>query len=124
MGRVVARMSTGPIEFIGEESRDEMPNTEYGGTHGLISPEFVDGREAHTVLSAGEVARIQVRYGMRPLVPGHQSTGTVPDGELVRDPRTGRVVDDAASADVTGKPGSGLLSGMGDDVRSEDSDEV
>jgi len=117
------QMSTGPIEFIGEESRDEMPNTEYGGTHGLIQPEFVDGVGAHTELSGAEAARIMVRAGNVPTPLGWQRSGEDWTEGVVRDPRTGRIIDDGSSEDVTGKPGSKTsLSKMADDSRKEDSD--
>lgn len=96
-------MSSGPIEFLGEEHRSDMPDTEYGGHEGLIQPEFTNGQEAHTELSASEVARIMVRYGNQPLPPGTRSTGEL--DEPMVDPATGRVIDEAVSEDVTGTGG-------------------
>lgn len=118
-------MSTGPIEFLGEESRDEMPNTEYGGTHGLIQPEFVDGVGAHTELSASETARIMVRAGSLPTPVGWQRSGEDFTGGQTVDPRTGRLIDEGASEDVTGKPGSKVgMSDMSKDLLGDASDEV
>jgi hypothetical protein len=96
-------MSNGPIEFIGETSKDTMPDTEYGGRHGLIQPEFVDNGEAHSELTESEKSRIIARYGRKPLPVGTQTTGEL--DEPITDPATGRELDPADLQDVTGEGG-------------------
>lgn len=104
-------MTTGPIDF-GEEQPHEQLFTEYGGTGGLIQPEFVDGKEAHTELTPGEKHGVAIRHGLVPLNSHEAWTGEA-DDERILDPHTGRVVDpvdlEDASGGSDGKPLSSAL---------------
>lgn len=85
MGPTVDRMSSGPIEFLGETGDQSMPPSEYGGDSGLIQP---DPHEP----TASEVRGMVARAAMRPLPPVEQRTGEALGEPVVTDPHTGRVV--------------------------------
>lgn len=84
-------MSSGPIEFLGEESRDDMPHSEYGGGAGLVQTD-PEGERRQT---AGESLGMMARAGRRVLSPREAWTGEA-DGEdgVVVDPHTGLAVDE------------------------------
>ncbi len=71
-------MTSGPIEFLGEQPEHYTPPSEYGGDDGLIQP------PPHP-MSASEASQALTRAAM--------ANGTDPFGDdIVVDPATGRVV--------------------------------
>lgn len=105
-GKVVL-VSSGPIEFLGEQEPHDSGVSEFGGHAGLIQPEKVGGGEdAHVDLEAFEVAGIQTRAAGVPLDPREQITGESSHGEEVVDPVTGRILEPDASEDVSDDGGT------------------
>jgi hypothetical protein len=111
----VVPVSSGPIEFLGEEPGHEVAATEFTGSDGLIQPSprevglkaRVDGMEIGHELTASEVSAVSGRAARVPLNYREAGTGESDTGDLVVDPLTGRVFteeDQKTSKDVTGKP--------------------
>jgi hypothetical protein len=115
-------MSNGPIEFLGEEFREVLPATEYGGIEGLIQGDSgllsaADGMPIRHDLTAGEIRGIMTRAAGVPVDINDRNQKEM-EALLsleVRDPHTGRALDpDDKNKDVTGKSGreQGLADGM------------
>jgi hypothetical protein len=94
-------MTTGPIEFLGEQAVDKIGDTEYGGAPGLIQPE-VDplGGEGHH-MTASETSSAMKRASAVPLSEAVARSGETTDQDVI-DPHTGRQVLDEDNKDVSG----------------------
>lgn len=116
----------GPIEFLNEDPRDTMPDSEIGGADGLIQPLRPEVLSGDPLASGGHVldgkagsreaisdaAGVMRRAGMRPLSssegwtgaedPAWKAVGAKEGGaDAVVDPRTGRAI----GSDVNGAGG-------------------
>lgn len=112
-------VSTGPIEWMGEEPGHEVPATEMSGADGLIQPNAAEvglrdaeGMEIGHVVDASEARGIATRASHVALSLREQRTGE-PDDERVIDPHTGRELEAEVFEDVTGKPGREVALGEG-----------
>lgn len=93
-------MTTGPIDFGDEPVRATGYSTPYGGVDGLIQPETIAGKDAHSELTEQEKRDIAARRGSVPLTPLEGVTGVIAD-EAIIDPVTGRELDKSELMDVT-----------------------
>lgn len=111
-------MSTGPIEFIREPSRDDKGPTEYGGVAGLVQPEVVAGMPGH-IPTASEVRGMLVRAQPASVeteqeIPGKDGVPIVRVGVQVDpagnpiDPATGRVLNMSELGVEDAGPGGGI----------------
>lgn len=118
-------MSSGPIEWLGEEPGHEVPSTEMGGGDGLIqnfppSGELVaaDGMPIRHDLTASEIRGVMARKASVPVDVSARNEDAVraaEDDAGVVDPHTLRVLEDEdINRDVTGQAGRehGLGEGM------------
>lgn len=107
----VFAMTNGPIEYLGETFVDEKPDSEYGGSGGLLQPDNVgealsDGMKIGHELTPSERAGVMARRANVGLSSREAWTGESDYGEEIVDPATGRALtDEEVGLDVTGKPG-------------------
>jgi hypothetical protein len=93
-------VTTGPIDFGDEPVNATGYGTEFGGVDGLIQPERIAGKDAHSELTEQEKRDIAARRGMHALTPTEGWTGVVTDPAII-DPMTGRELDKSELMDVT-----------------------
>jgi hypothetical protein len=112
-------MTSGPIEWMGEEPGHEVAATEMSGADGLIQPspaevglKAADGMDIGHELDQSEVRGVMTRASHVELTLREQRTG-IPDDEAVIDPHTGREVTPDLVKDVTGKPARDVALGEG-----------
>lgn len=92
-------MTNGPIDFGDTPVHETGYATEFGGVDGLIQPELIAGKEAHSELTEQEKRDIAARRGMHALTPTEGWTGV--SEQAIIDPMTGRELDKSELTDVT-----------------------